>query len=184
MFDRLGDAFEWCEDRVLEQARKQLQKRGGGSSDDDFLDAVFNDVMSALDEQEEFEELVEILRPQTEVVDRDVGETLIEQNEENRHLYFILSGLVSLEKVDFHGDAVRIGTLGRWNVVGELGALLEYREPFSVRIEKAGEILALPPDAVAAVFRDSPEIAQRLQRLSLLMLASKLEKSSQTFAGS
>jgi len=184
MFDRLGDAFEWCEDRVLEQARKRLQKRGGGSADDNFLDAVFNDVMSALDEQEEFEELVQLLRPQTEVVDREVGEALIEQNEENRQLYFILSGLVSLEKTDFHGDAVRIGTLGRWNVVGELGALLAYREPFSVRIEKAGEILALPPDAVAAVFRDSPEIAQRLQRLSLLMLASKIEKSSQTFAGS
>ena len=90
---------------------------------------------------------------------------------------------VSLEKEDWQNGAVRVGTLGRWNVVGELGALLEYREPFSVRIEKTGEILVLPAEAVAQVFRESPDVAQRLHRLSLRMMASKLEKASQTFTG-
>ena len=140
--------------------------------------------MNALDVQEEFENLVQILRPQMVVIEPREGATLIEQHEENRQLYFILGGLVSLEKADLHGDSARVGTLGRWNVVGELGALLEYREPFSAHVEVAGEILALAPEGLAAVFRDTPEVAQRLQRLALLMLASKLEKASQTFAGS
>ena len=85
---------------------------------------------------------------------------------------------MSLEKLELHTDASRVGTLGRWNMIGELGALLDYREPFTARVEKAGEILVLPADQIAAVFRDTPEIARRLQRLSLLMLASKLEKTS------
>jgi CRP-like cAMP-binding protein len=74
--------------------------------------------------------------------------------------------------------------LGRWNLVGELGSLLDYREPFTARIEREGEVLALPPDAIAAVLSDSPDVAHRLQRLALLTLASKLEKVSQTLASS
>ena len=77
------------------------------------------------------------------------------------------------------------GTAGHEDeAVGELGALLDYREPFTARIEKAGEVLVLPADQIAAIFRDTPDIARRLQRLSLLMLASKLEKTSPTLAGS
>jgi SulP family sulfate permease len=178
VFDRFDDALEWCENDLLESARHQLQKRGGGSADDEFLDAVFTDVMNALEVQEEFEDLVQILGPRMHVLDCQVGETLVEQQEENHRLFFIMGGVVSLEKLELHTDASRVGTLGRWNMIGELGALLDYREPFTARVEKAGEILVLPADQIAAVFRDTPEIARRLQRLSLLMLASKLEKTS------
>lgn len=184
VFDRFDDALEWCEDSVLESARVQLRSRGGGSGDDEFLDAVFGDVMNALETQEEFEDLVQILMPHMEALDCQPGETLVQQQEENRQLYFILSGLVSLEKADVHADASRVGTLGRWNLIGELGALLDYREPFTARIEKPGEVLVLPPNQIEAVFRDNPDIGQRLQRLALLMLASKLEKATQTLAGS
>jgi CRP-like cAMP-binding protein len=79
---------------------------------------------------------------------------------------------------------VTLSRLGRWNLVGELGLLLDYREPFTARIEREGEVLALPPDAIAAVLSDSPDVAHRLQRLALLTLASKLEKVSQTLASS
>jgi CRP-like cAMP-binding protein len=140
--------------------------------------------MNALEVQEEFEDLVQILMPRMQVLDVQVDEILVEQQAENHRLYFILGGLVSLEKADLHADASRVGTLGRWNMIGELGALLDYREPLTARIEKAGEVLVLPADQIAAVFRDTPDIARRLQRLSLLMLASKLEKTSQTLAGS
>lgn len=184
VFDRFDDALEWCEDGVLEGARLQLQKRGGGSADDEFLDAVFSDVMNALEIQEEFEDLVQILMPRMQALESQVGDTLVEQQEVNHRLYFILGGLVSLEKADLHADTSRVGTLGRWNLIGELGALLDYREPFTARIEKAGEVLVLPADEIGAIFRDTPDIARRLQRLSLLMLASKLEKTSQTLAGS
>ena len=118
MFDRSDDAIEVCEERILELARAREQ-RGTGSDDDSFLDAVFADVMNALDMQEE-----------------------------NGHLYFILGGLVALERVDPHGGAARVGRLGRWNLVGDLGSLLDYREPFTARIQTregfpdAGQFLA------------------------------------------
>lgn len=184
MFDRLDDAIEVCEERILERARARLQQRGTGSDDDSFLDAVYTDVMNALDMQEEFEDLVQILRPRMEVTEARAGDTLVQEHEENGHLYFILGGLVALERVDPHGVAARVGRLGRWNLVGELGSLLDYREPFTARIDREGEVLALPPDAIAAVLSDSPDVAHRLQRLALLTLASKLEKVSQTLASS
>jgi CRP-like cAMP-binding protein len=182
VFDRFGEALEWSEDRVLERARAQLQQRGGGVADDGFLDAVFTDVMAALDVQEEFEDLVRILRPQMEVVEAEEGTTLFEQHDENRRLYFIVGGLVTLEKTDFQGSPARVGTLGRWNLVGELGAFLEYREPFSARVEQSGEIFALPADALVALFTEEPELAQRLQRLAIQMMGSKLKKATQTLA--
>jgi CRP-like cAMP-binding protein len=67
-------------------------------------------------------------------------------------------------------------------VVGELGAFLEYREPFTARVEQPGEILALPADALASLSAESPELAHRLQRLAIQMIGSKLEKTSQTLA--
>jgi hypothetical protein len=82
MFDRFDDAIEVCEERILERARARLQQRGTGSDDDSFLDAVFADVMNALDMQEEFE-----------------------------HLYFILGGLVALERVD---PTEACSRRGRW----------------------------------------------------------------------
>ena len=91
-------------------------------------------------------------------------------------------GVVALEKTDFHGNASRVGTLGRWNIVGELGAFLEYREPYTARVDEPGEILALPPDALAALSAEAPELAHRLQRLAIQMIGSKLEKTSQTLA--
>jgi SulP family sulfate permease len=184
VFDRFDDALEWCEGALLESARGQLQKRGGGSADDEFLDAVFADVMDALEVQEEFEDLVQTLRPRMHELDVEVGETLVEQQQENRRLIFIMGGVVSLEKLDLHATSARVGTLGRWNMIGELGALLDYREPFTARVEKTGEVLVLPAEEIAAILRDEPEIARRLQRLSLRMLASKLEKTSQILAGS
>jgi SulP family sulfate permease len=182
IFDRFGEALEWSEDRVLEQARTQLQSRGGDQADDGFLDAVFTDVMAALDVQEEFEDLARILTPKMEAIDAEPGTTLFEQHEENRRLFFILGGVVALEKTDFHGNASRVGTLGRWNMVGELGAFLEYREPYTARVDEPGEILALPPDALAALSAEAPELAHRLQRLAIQMIGSKLEKTSQTIA--
>jgi len=182
VFDRFGEALEWSEDRVLEQARAQLQSRGGDQADDGFLDAVFTDVMAALDVQEEFEDLARILTPKMEAIDAEAGTTLFEQHEENRRLFFILGGVVALEKTDSHGNASRVGTLGRWNIVGELGAFLEYREPFTARVEQPGEILALPQDALAVLSAEAPELAHRLQRLAIQMIGSKLEKTSQTLA--
>ena len=89
---------------------------------------------------------------------------------------------MALEKTDFHRNASRVGTLGRWNIVGELGAFLEYREPFTARVEQPGEILFLPADALAVLFSEEPEVAQRLQRMTIHMIGSKLEKTSQTLA--
>ena len=182
VFDRFADALEWCEDRVLEQARIQLQQRGGGVGEDGFLDAVFTDVMAALDVQEEFEDLVRILRPRMDAVEAADGTALFEQHAENRRLFFIVSGLVALEKTDFHGSPARVGTLGRWNIVGELGAFLEYREPFTARVEQSGEIFALPAGSLTALFTEEPEVSQRLLRLAIQMMGSKLEKTSQTLA--
>ncbi len=182
IFDDFDDAIEWCEDQVLEQGRLQLQRRGADGADREFLDAVFADVMAGLDVQEEFEELASSLRGQMEVVDTEVGSVLFTQHDDNRQLFFILSGLISLERIDRHGTAIRVRTLGPWNILGEMGAFLGHREPFTARVERPGEILALSADALATLSAEDPEMVRRLQWLTIQMLGSELAKTSQALA--
>ncbi len=182
LFDKFNEAIEWCEEQVLASAREQLQGRGSGTADADFLEAVFGDVMAGLEVQEEFEELVAALRPRMEVIKAETGVVLFDEQDENRRLFFIVSGRVALERVDMRGEPMRVRALGRWNMVGEIGAFLGYREPSTARVEQAGEILALSADDIAALVTEAPELAQRLQRLTIQMMGSELAKTTQNLA--
>ena len=183
LFGQFDAAIEWCEEQVLADARKQLQARGkGGAGDEEFLDAVFGDMMAALDVQEEFEAVVESLRDRLTPAGTEEGAVLFSQQDENTDLYFIVNGRVVVEKLDFHGEPVRLRTLGSWNIVGELGAFLGYREPFTARVERPGEILALAKSDLDALQTDAPELAQRLQALTIQLMGSKLAKTTQAVA--
>jgi SulP family sulfate permease len=182
IFEGFDDAIEWCEEQVLRDARKQLQARGKGGGDEEFLDAVFGDMMAALDVQEEFEEVVGLLRERLQPAGTEAGAVLFEQHEENQQLYFIVNGRVVVEKLDFHGEPVRLRSLGPWNIVGELGAFLGYREPFTARVERPGEILALSHADIEALASEDPDLAHRLQALTIQLMGSKLAKTTQAVA--
>jgi SulP family sulfate permease len=183
IFERFDSAIEWCEEQVLSDARKQLQARGkSGADDEEFLEAVFGDMMAALDVQEEFEEVVRLLGDRLEPAGTDEGALLFEQHDENTRLFFIVNGRVVVEKLDFHGDRVRLRTLGSWNIVGELGAFLGYREPFRARVERPGEILALSHDDIEALASEDLELSRRLQALTIQLMGSKLAKTTQAVA--
>jgi SulP family sulfate permease len=184
IFERFDAAIEWCEEQVLADARRQLQARGKGSGDEEFLDAVFSDMMAALDVQEEFEDVVGLLRERLQQAGTEEGALLFQQYEENQRLYFIVNGRVVIEKLDFHGDPIRLGSLGPWNIVGELGAFLGYREPFTARVERPGEILALSRDDLVSLSGDDPELARRLQALTIQLMGSKLAKTTRVAAQS
>jgi SulP family sulfate permease len=182
VFEQFDAAIEWCEEQVLADARKQLQARGKGGGDQEFLDAVFGDMMAALDVQEEFEEVVGLLGERLTTVGTAAGDVLFEQHDENTRLFFIVNGRVVIEKLDFHGEHVRLRSLGSWNVVGELGAFLGYREPFRARVERPGEILALAKEHLDALATDEPELSHRLQALTIQLMGSKLAKTTQAVA--
>jgi CRP-like cAMP-binding protein len=184
LFDQFDAAIEWCEERVLAEARKQLQARGkgDGAGDEEFLDAVFGDMMAALDVQEEFEAVVAALGERLQPAGNDEGTLLFGQQDENTTLYFIVNGRVVVEKLDFHGEPVRLRTLGSWNIVGELGAFLGYREPFTARVERPGRILALAKSDLDVLTADDPELTQRLQALTIQLMGSKLAKTTQAVA--
>jgi CRP-like cAMP-binding protein len=77
---------------------------------------------------------------------------------------------------------VRLRTLGSWNIVGELGAFLGYREPFTARVERPGRILALAKSDLDVLTADDPELTQRLQALTIQLMGSKLAKTTQAVA--
>jgi SulP family sulfate permease len=182
VFEDFDAAIESCEEQVLVEAREQLQARGTGLGDDEFLDAVFGDMMAALDVQEEFEDVVRLLGDRLSPVGTAEGDVLFEQHDENTNLYFVVNGRVVIEKLDFHGDRIRLRTLGSWNIVGELGAFLGYREPFSARVERAGAIRALAKADLDALTTEEPELARRLQSLTIQLMGSKLAKTTQAVA--
>jgi SulP family sulfate permease len=179
LFEAFAEAIEWCEEQVLDGAREELKMRGRADSDDALLDAVFNDMMAALDVQEAFEDVVRELGDRLELVEHAVGSVLFTQGDQHDRLYFIVNGVVAVEREDFRGEAVRLRTLGRWNIVGELGAYLGYREPFGAKVERAGDIRSLSKEVIDAVAGDEPELSARLQGLIIELMGSKLAKATQ-----
>ena len=178
IFDHFNDAIERCEDKVLEMGRAQLQSRDSTGADAEFLDAVFDDVMSALDVQEEFEDVVRLLGTRLEVVAAKSGEILFVEREENTKLYFVVTGSVGIERQDSNGNPLALRTLGPWNIVGSLGAVLGDRELFSARVFKPGQILALDRTDLEALPGQDAQLAQRLQLLTLRMMGNELGTAS------
>lgn len=178
IFERFSDAIERCEDKVLEIGRAQLQSRGSSGADAEFLEAVFGDVMSALDVQEEFEEVVRLLGTRLEAVAAKSGEILFIEREENTKLYFVVTGSVGIERQDSSGNPLTLRTLGPLNIVGSLGAVLGDRELFSARVVKPGQILAVDRVDLEALPEHDPQLAQRLQLLTLRMMGNELVRAS------
>lgn len=175
-FIDLDHATENCEDQIINQEQQKVKlARESGES---LLDAVFSDMMAALEIQETFENLTDRLKPYMEEVNLTEGSSLYKQNEETEDIYFIISGRVSLSKITQDGKTKRIGTLGAWTVTGELGSYLGYRSPYDADVDKSGIAYKLGKEQRVLIQEKDPALANELQGLIIVMLGNEIMKTS------
>jgi SulP family sulfate permease len=148
------------------------------------MQAVYNDVMAALEHQIKFEELVDKMKPYLEELKVNEGEHLFKQRDTCRDLFFIMRGAVNLIGESRQGITTRIRTLGPWTVTGEIGAFSGYHAPYSAIAEREGLLYRLSEENRKQMESENPEVAAEFQRLIIILLGNQLMKISHSMIDS
>jgi SulP family sulfate permease len=180
LFSDLDQSLEHCEDQTVadKMGAGQVELQDVRQVKDDLMQAVYNDVMAALDHQVRYEELVEKMKPYLEEMKVKAGEYLFEQRDTNRNLFFIMRGTVNLVGKNRQGTTTRIRTLGPWTVTGEISAFSGYHAPYSAIMEKEGLVCRLNEENRKKMEREKPELAAEFQQLIIIMIGNQLMKAS------
>jgi SulP family sulfate permease len=185
-FSDLDQSLEHCEDNIVaaKMGADQAELQDVRQVKDDLMQAVYNDVMAALDHQVRYEELVERMRPYLEEIKVAAGECLFKQRDTNRNLFFIMRGTVNLVGESRQGTTTRIRTLGPWTVTGEVGSFSGYHAPYSAIVEKEGLIYRLGEENRKQMERENPELAAEFHQLIIIMIGNQLMKASRAMVES
>ena len=149
----------------------------------DLFQAVYADMMAALEIQVMFETLIERMQSYLDTLDVKAGDYLYRQKEVSTDVYFIVRGQVTLVRKNPEGASFRFRTLGPWTLTGEIGSFLGYHAPYDAAVEKAGLIFKLSAENRKKLEADDAALATDLQKLIITMLGSQLMKTTRAVGG-
>ena len=150
----------------------------GKETGNDLFQAVYADMMAALDIQVMFETLTERIKKYLEKLELSQGDYLFRQKEISNDVYFVKRGQITLSRMNQEGESFRIRTLGPWTITGEIGAFLGYHAPYDARVEKDGSIYRLTAEKRKQLEAEDPNLAAELQKLIITMLGVQLMKTT------
>jgi len=184
-FKSMNETLEWCEDNLLTSEKENMQKlqEDGDYSGNEFLQAVYGDMMAALDVQILFETVLERASRYTDKISVNENEVLYKQGDDNSDLYFISRGQVALLESEGEGHQRRVRTLGPWSITGELGAFLGYHSSHDAVVTKKGVIYKLPASALKELENDDKALTADLHKLIIQVLGGQLSKTSRVTEG-
>lgn len=102
-----------------------------------------------------------------------VGAYLFQEREEGRHLYYILSGRIQIEK-RAQGATQVLSSLGPGEYLGEMAALIDQPRSASARVVEPAAVAVIPGETFKSLLRDSDELALTM----LKELAMRLAKTN------
>jgi SulP family sulfate permease len=178
-YSDIDHATEYCEDAILLAENEKLEqaKQNGQAVDSGMMQAVYSDMMAALDIQVMFESLTERMKPYLEQMEISERDRLYSQKEISKDIFFIVRGQVTLSRTNREGKSTRIRTLGPWTITGELGAFLGYQSPYDADVVKSGIVQKLSAESRARMEAEDSGLASEFQRLIITMLGNQLMKN-------
>jgi len=179
-YDNLDQATEFCEDQIIKAESQKIQKarQEGNTAKSDLMQAVYSDMMAALEIQIQFEGLTDKMKPYLEKIEVNEGKQLYVQKKLSTDIFFIMRGTVTLSRKDRNDQSSRIRMLGPWTITGELGAFLGYRSPYTADVTKKGFVYKLSAENRHQMIKENPELASEFQQLVIIMLGNQLMKTS------
>jgi SulP family sulfate permease len=183
IFPDLDHGVEWCENQIIVHEKAALELKDGTRQSKQrhvILESTFDDMMKVLDQQQEFETLVERMMPYLESREVQEGSHLIRQGDPLAGLYFIESGQVTVQLEQADGQVVRLRTMGVGSVVGEWTFYAGVSASSSVIVNKPGMIYFLSVDRLRQMDEMNPEIAADLHRYMARLLSERLAATNRT----
>jgi SulP family sulfate permease len=167
-FPDLDTALEWCEDRLLAE---HMSREEALRSADDWL-------AREIGSQALFTRLVSYL----EMVEYEPGDTMFAQGESAQALFLLYSGRVTVLYAPAGGAPLRLRSMVRHTMIGEMGLYRTLPRGATVRVDQPTVAYCLSRDAMDQMEIDDPPLANAFHRFVIQTLASRLDFANREVA--
>ena len=168
-FPDLDGALEWCEDRLL---LEYMSREEALRSADEWLARELGD--RAL-----FTRFVSYL----ETVEYQPGEMMFGQGEMGDCLFLLYSGRVSVLYQPAEGEPVRLRSMIRHTVIGEMGLYRTMPRGATVRVDQPAVAYRLTREAMEQMEADEPILAYAFHKFVIRTIAARLDFANREVAG-
>lgn len=180
VFQDLDFAAEWCEDQKIKaHASKEPHEHPAVQAKYPACLVDFFSVDEMVDETVR-ERILSHLSTYLEEVAFPAGETLIQQGEFTKGLYFIEEGVTSAEITDHSGKAKRLRKMQPGTVVGEIGLYSSDRASASVVAHEDCRVFFLSKAKLRQMERADQEAAAELHRFIAQLLSYRITTATHT----
>ena len=167
--DTLDEGVEWCENKLL--AREGVNDLTG------VIERVEAQLRRAFPELEGVERIMAYLERRKV----DMGEYLMKQNEPSDDMYFVESGLVSVELELPNGRHMRLRSIRGGATVGEMGIYLGGTRTASVVASRPSTVYRLSLQSLAEMREKDPQVAALFHEWIARLLAERVADNNRMF---
>lgn len=159
----LDHALEWCENKLLAGEKEQPTVDLGKS-----ILSTLNRTFPGIIRIKEFMERADI----------QPGEYFIRQGEDSNDLYYIESGLVTVEFETIKGEVVRLRSVKNGATLGEITLYLGGVRSASVKAEQPSVVYRLSKESLQKMHKEDPALAALLHEWIARTLAGRLAENN------
>jgi SulP family sulfate permease len=168
VFPALDAALEWCEDRILEEC---LNPEEAKRSADEWL-------AREIGGQEMFRQFASYL----EMVSYSAGDVLFAQGDSAEFLCLVYSGRVSVIFRTPAGSELRLRSIERHTLIGEMGLYRTAPRGASVLVDQPTVVYRLSREALDQMEADDPPLAMAFHKFVVRALAERLDFANREVA--
>ncbi len=168
-FADLDGALEWCEDKLLAE---YMSREEALRSADEWL-------AREIGSRDLFARLVSYL----ETVEYRPGESMFTQGEPSDSLYLLYSGRVSVYYAPLDGEPVRLRSMIRHTVIGEMGLYRGVPRGATVRVDQPAIAYRLTREALDQLEADEPALAHAFHKFIIRTMSARLDFANREVAG-
>jgi SulP family sulfate permease len=159
----LDHALEWCENKLLTGEKEQLTIDLGKS-----ILSTLNRSFPGIKRIKDFMDRLEIKK----------GEYFIRQGEASNDLFYIESGLVTVEFETIKGEVMRLRSVKSGATLGEIALYLGGLRTASVKAEEPSTIFRLSSENLRKMQKEDPALAALLHEWTARTLAERLAENN------
>ncbi len=167
--ESLDEGVEWCENKIL--AREGINDLTG------VIERVESQLKRAFPGLQGVDRLMQYLEKRKV----DVGEYLMKQDDPSDDMYFVESGLVSVELELPNGRRMRLRSIRGGATVGEIGIYLGGTRTASVVASRPSTVYRLSLQSLEKMREKDPEIAALFHEWIARLLAERVAESNRMF---
>lgn len=163
----LDEGVEWCENKIL--ARQGMNDLTG------FIEKVERQLQRVFPDLKGTERLLQYLE-QRELRE---GEVLIKQGDPAEEMYFVESGLVTIELELPNNKRLRLRSIRGGAMVGEVGMYLQQERTASVIAAHPSVVYRLSAESLKTMQAKDPDVAVQFHEWIVRLLAERISNNNQ-----